>query len=851
MRCVSHWDRDCSQLSPCDVCRTWSLEKWAYVERTVAREEAKAFLKASEIGSEERRRGKEVPPTDVLGERPRRPDHDISFASDDNAPACNINMNSSSLSNRLSPETRRRQEALVYARKVEPVQGSTAPVGNGYALSPPRGGIEESDPLTSGQLAIQQTPVCHTGASAPREAQGDSLRASSNTAASDAGKFLLGTPQCGQPLVAYTVGVGSRKSATGSRVKAGSSCPASLPSDDRGRGLQPSNAHGYRDPWDAGLVGSTGPGKQAGDFHDGRRASMPGAPRPQPGLTMVSGSRSLGYETPGRGFSLAVDGIVRHPGRLETRVDGPIIERPVSRTGTVILTGSRRRTATATATTSVPWPGDGQAVLDTGFQSPIVTPGHRGKRSPAAGVSEAQLPVLHLDDVRAELCAFKTPAMDRHVRRPPPGFAAPLTPRERMARTRQYQDLFDSPVERAIVGADESWRHVARQDSSTGDTALSVSGDSQTSAEQSYLPFASKIELVREILGEKVPVSVDTREANLRVTSLLSRHDGGKDLHSDRLPLAAVVRSALQVTSDTMRTATVEFPTGPKIATDGCPLTVKALKGTAKFYQVSSPDFKLSAATVPRNLALEQPKATVVLSLKTAKSLEEHSRLGLACASTSEWLLAAVSSILHGCQQSADSVESLGELRASLATALTSSLDLLSSAGRSVQDGTMAIAAGLGELSLARRDSCLRSSSLTVASEDFREKLRNAPIVSPHEPAELPPVDAASDLFGGLISGLREDRQVEASSRSTDLILKAYYGKDARGGHKRQASPRRHPQSKRPRTASSYRQTVPQPVAQAEPRPFSGPPEYRKSRGAKAPRGSFPRGRGGNRSGRR
>jgi len=55
----------------------------------------------------------------------------------------------------------------------------------------------------------------------------------------------------------------------------------------------------------------------------------------------------------------------------------------------------------------------------------------------------------------------------------------------------------------------------------------------------------------------------------------------------------------------------------------------------------------------------------------------------------SEWLLVAVSSILHGCQQSASSVESLGELRESLATALNSSLDLLSSAGRSVQDGML------------------------------------------------------------------------------------------------------------------------------------------------------------------
>ena len=66
----------------------------------------------------------------------------------------------------------------------------------------------------------------------------------------------------------------------------------------------------------------------------------------------------------------------------------------------------------------------------------------------------------------------------------------------------------------------------------------SVSGDSQASAERSYLPFASKISLVRDILGEKVPVSVDSTETNLRVTSLLSRYDGGRDLHCKLGPLA-------------------------------------------------------------------------------------------------------------------------------------------------------------------------------------------------------------------------------------------------------------------------------------------------------------------------
>jgi len=42
-----------------------------------------------------------------------------------------------------------------------------------------------------------------------------------------------------------------------------------------------------------------------------------------------------------------------------------------------------------------------------------------------------------------------------------------------------------------------------------GDRTGSVNGDSLDPGNKSYLPFASKISLVRDILGDKVPVSVD------------------------------------------------------------------------------------------------------------------------------------------------------------------------------------------------------------------------------------------------------------------------------------------------------------------------------------------------------
>jgi len=190
-----------------------------------------------------------------------------------------------------------------------------------------------------------------------------------------------------------------------------------------------------------------------------------------------------------RGFPATVDGLTRHRDRLEVRAEWPA-DRPCSRTGPIILTESRRHTASATATRPVPWTGVGQSVLDTGFPSPIVTPGSREFRSPPA------LPVLHLDDVNRGLRAFVTPATDRHTLAPPPGFAVALTPRQRMARTRQYEEYTDPNTELAIAQADVSWGNVARQDSSTGDGTGSVNGESQGPADKSYLPFASKISLV-------------------------------------------------------------------------------------------------------------------------------------------------------------------------------------------------------------------------------------------------------------------------------------------------------------------------------------------------------------------
>ena len=47
LKCVLHWDRNCSCGSPCMVCAIWSEDQWTAVDAVVAREEANTILKAS------------------------------------------------------------------------------------------------------------------------------------------------------------------------------------------------------------------------------------------------------------------------------------------------------------------------------------------------------------------------------------------------------------------------------------------------------------------------------------------------------------------------------------------------------------------------------------------------------------------------------------------------------------------------------------------------------------------------------------------------------------------------------------------------------------------------------------
>ena len=115
LRCIAHWDRDCSRESPCTVCVVWSEAQWAAVDKSVAKIEAKAVQKASVPAVKKARK---VSLTDVSVERPAKRAKKSHLSPDTVFfnPKSNVSLN-------RSPDTRRRETALAYGRSQESTEG--------------------------------------------------------------------------------------------------------------------------------------------------------------------------------------------------------------------------------------------------------------------------------------------------------------------------------------------------------------------------------------------------------------------------------------------------------------------------------------------------------------------------------------------------------------------------------------------------------------------------------------------------------------------------------------------------------------------------------------------------------
>ena len=169
-----------------------------------------------------------------------------------------------------------------------------------------------------------------------------------------------------------------------------------------------------------------------------------------------------------------------------------------------------------TAPVPVRWSVRAEQTTCVARLSPLRTPGRCGFDTPDPG--EPPFTLLSPEDLDANLRPFSTPSTAGHVHGAPPGFAFPLTPRERIAGARQLGELVQPPVEFLAPVAHGEWPPVARQE----EPVVRDSSIDCSSHDLSYLPFSSKVSIIRDILGDKVPVPVDCNESS-QVRSLLSQ----------------------------------------------------------------------------------------------------------------------------------------------------------------------------------------------------------------------------------------------------------------------------------------------------------------------------------------
>ena len=163
------------------------------------------------------------------------------------------------------------------------------------------------------------------------------------------------------------------------------------------------------------------------------------------------------------------------------------------------LSRDSRGTATVTSVTGLPWSGRHEIPEGGIYADHVRSPGYGGYAT-SSGM-ESPLPVLHASELDAGLWPFSTPSMDPHVRGTPPGFSVPLTSRERLARAVHLGGLLPGHEEPAHTYQGLEWPLATAMINKSLDRVSSSHG-AREPHNRSSLPFASKISLVREILGD-------------------------------------------------------------------------------------------------------------------------------------------------------------------------------------------------------------------------------------------------------------------------------------------------------------------------------------------------------------
>ncbi len=138
------------------------------------------------------------------------------------------------------------------------------------------------------------------------------------------------------------------------------------------------------------------------------------------------------------------------------------------------------------------------------------------------------------------------------------------------------------------------------------------------------------------------------------------------------LPLAGVVRSAIQLVEFNIRDQCQRVPFG-SYRHDGFPLKLKEVSASRRYYRPSSVDFLMDSSVVDPELAGNAARDLRV-EHKVVKSIEDVSRFTLATLSTQDHLLATISSLLNSIRQVNNDVEVPAEEKVGVVEQICSSV---------------------------------------------------------------------------------------------------------------------------------------------------------------------------------
>ena len=289
--------------------------------------------------------------------------------------------------------------------------------------------------------------------------------------------------------------------------------------------------------------------------------------------------------------------------------------------------------------------------------------------------------------------------------------------------------------------------------------------------EQEVIDFRGRLKLVWECLSDKLPSNVSQKKKSFKPKSLITARQDDRE-EPNWLPLADITRQWFTYWTNcginSLQSGKLQYQSSKKKCDEAGKFPTKFPKWPNS-YKTASVDYSLEKPDLSDDTRRELKGNSIPpisFDSKVATALENHTRLGISAASTNEWFLGTIKTIMEKLQEHLMGDDPQIQ---HVSDGLKTCLDLLDTVGKAseVELGTLTYITYV--LNLARRDSILRI--IPNISTELKEKLRHAPIIwetpdQPHQEDYKP-----AFLFRGLSSQLAEDRKRDAELAIQNLIL--------------------------------------------------------------------------------